>query len=119
MMSRLRSKTSANTPRFSSPYGGMNFIAAIQRGAINFKGLSQELGRTKLAKHLAGQYLYSGTRAFFVFCDNSKRLLSADLTEKKRLAPLNEGGPVQLLNIQIQKLEEENQDLRIMLKTVS
>jgi hypothetical protein len=40
-------------------------------------------------------------------------------TEKKRLAPLNEGGPAQLLNIQIQKLEEENQDLRNRLKTVS
>jgi hypothetical protein len=48
-----------------------------------------------------------------------KRKDIADLTEKKRLAPLNEGGPAQLLNIQIQKLEEENQDLRNRLKTVS
>jgi hypothetical protein len=40
-------------------------------------------------------------------------------SEKKRLAPLNEGGPVQLLNIQIQKLEDENTELRNRLKTVS
>jgi hypothetical protein len=48
-----------------------------------------------------------------------KRKETADRPEKKRLAPLNEGGPAQLLNIQIQKLEEENQDLRNRLKTVS
>ena len=39
--------------------------------------------------------------------------------EKKKLAPLNEGGPSQLLNLQIQKLEQENTDLRTRLKTVS
>jgi hypothetical protein len=85
-MPRLHDETSANTTRFSYPYGGMNFIAAIpigfqiakqQGGALNFKELSQNVGRTKLAKnlraspfnkelsnettfsliHLAGQYL--------------------------------------------------------------
>ncbi len=54
-----------------------------------------------------------------VFCILRKRKEIADHAEKKRLAPLNEGGPAQLLNIQIQKLEEENQDLRNRLKTVS
>ena len=39
--------------------------------------------------------------------------------EKKRLAPLNEGGPAQLLNIQIQKIELENAELKARLKTVS
>ena len=38
--------------------------------------------------------------------------------EKKRLAPLNEGGPAQLLNIQIQKIELENSELKARLKTV-
>ncbi|XP_023321990.1 leucine zipper transcription factor-like protein 1 [Eurytemora carolleeae] len=38
--------------------------------------------------------------------------------EKKKLAPLNEGGPAQLLNLQIQKLEQENSDLRTRLRTV-
>jgi hypothetical protein len=42
-----------------------------------------------------------------------------DGVEKKRLAPLHEGGPAQLLNIQIQKLETENLELRTRLKTVS
>ena len=36
----------------------------------------------------------------------------------KRLAPLNEGGPTQLLNIQIHQLNEENEKLRHRLKTV-
>ena len=40
------------------------------------------------------------------------------LMEKKKLAPLNEGGPTQLLNLQIQKLEEENQGLRQRMRTV-
>ena len=34
------------------------------------------------------------------------------------MAPLNDGGPTQLLNLQIQKLEQENQGLRQRLKTV-
>jgi len=34
------------------------------------------------------------------------------------LAPLNDGGPTQLLNLQIQKLEQENQGLRQRLKTL-
>ena len=40
------------------------------------------------------------------------------LKEKKKLAPLNEGGPTQLLQIQIQKLEQENQALKLRIKTV-
>jgi len=40
------------------------------------------------------------------------------LIEKKKLAPLNDGGPTQLLNLQIQKLEQENQSLRQRMKTV-
>lgn len=40
------------------------------------------------------------------------------LVEKKKLAPLNDGGPTQLLNLQIQKLEQENQGLRQRLKTL-
>jgi hypothetical protein len=40
------------------------------------------------------------------------------LMEKKRLAPLNEGGPAQLLNLQIQKLDQENKSLRLRMKTV-
>jgi len=38
--------------------------------------------------------------------------------EKKRLAPLNEGGPTQLLNIQIHKLEQENSALKLRIKAV-
>jgi len=34
------------------------------------------------------------------------------------LAPLNDGGPTQLLNLQIQKLEQENQSLRQRMKTI-
>lgn len=41
------------------------------------------------------------------------------LAEKKRLTPLHEGGPAQLLNLQIQKLEQENLALRQRMKTVS
>jgi hypothetical protein len=60
-MPRLHDETNANTTRFSCPYGGMNFIAAIliffqiakkQGGALNFKELSQNVGRTKLAENL-------------------------------------------------------------------
>eukprot|EP00090_Calanus_glacialis_P006480 TRINITY_DN15044_c0_g1_i1.p1 TRINITY_DN15044_c0_g1~~TRINITY_DN15044_c0_g1_i1.p1 ORF type:complete len:315 (-),score=121.21 TRINITY_DN15044_c0_g1_i1:113-1057(-) len=40
------------------------------------------------------------------------------LVEKKKLAPLNDGGPTQLLNLQIQKLEQENQGLRQRMKTI-
>jgi len=40
------------------------------------------------------------------------------LIEKKKLAPLNDGGPTQLLNLQIQKLETENQGLRQRMKTL-
>ena len=40
------------------------------------------------------------------------------LIEKKKLAPLNDGGPTQLLNLQIQKLEQENLGLRQRMKTV-
>jgi len=40
------------------------------------------------------------------------------LIEKKKLAPLNDGGPTQLLNLQIQKLEQENQSLRQRMKTI-
>ena len=40
------------------------------------------------------------------------------MVEKKKLAPLNDGGPTQLLNLQIQKLEQENQGLRQRMKTV-
>jgi len=40
------------------------------------------------------------------------------LLEKKKLAPLNEGGPAQLLNLQIQKLEAENSELKLRIKTV-
>ena len=39
--------------------------------------------------------------------------------EKKKLAPLNEGGPAQLLNLQIQRLDLENTELRTRLRTVS
>eukprot|EP00094_Tigriopus_californicus_P012434 TCALIF_12019-PA protein Name:"Similar to Lztfl1 Leucine zipper transcription factor-like protein 1 (Rattus norvegicus)" AED:0.04 eAED:0.04 QI:0/0.8/0.66/0.83/0.8/0.66/6/99/314 len=41
-----------------------------------------------------------------------------NLSPKKRLAPLNQGGPVQLLNKQIEELDEENKVLRERLKTV-
>ena len=44
--------------------------------------------------------------------------LDTSLKEKKKLAPLNEGGPTQLLQIQIQKLEQENQALKLRIKTV-
>ena len=40
------------------------------------------------------------------------------LMDKKRLAPLNEGGPAQLLQLQIQKLEQENTALKLRIKTV-
>jgi len=40
------------------------------------------------------------------------------LAEKKKLAPLHDGGPAQLLNLQIQKLEQENQGLRQRMRTV-
>ena len=40
------------------------------------------------------------------------------LIEKKRLAPLNDVGPTQLLNVQIQKLEQENSALKLRIKTV-
>ena len=40
------------------------------------------------------------------------------LIEKKRLAPLNDAGPTQLLNVQIQKLEQENSALKLRIKTV-
>ena len=41
------------------------------------------------------------------------------LMDKKRLAPLNEGGPAQLLQLQIQKLEQENTALKLRIKTVT
>ena len=41
------------------------------------------------------------------------------LIEKKKLAPLNDGGPTQLLNVQIQRLEQENNALKLRIKTVS
>ena len=44
--------------------------------------------------------------------------IDTSLKEKKKLAPLNEGGPTQLLQIQIQKLEQENQALKLRIKTV-
>ena len=40
------------------------------------------------------------------------------LMDKKRLAPLNEGGPAHLLQLQIQKLEQENTALKLRIKTV-
>ena len=40
------------------------------------------------------------------------------LIEKKKLAPLNDAGPTQLLNVQIQKLEQENSALKLRIKTV-
>ena len=40
------------------------------------------------------------------------------LMDKKRLAPLHEGGPAQLLQLQIQKLEQENTALKLRIKTV-
>ena len=39
--------------------------------------------------------------------------------EKKKLAPLNDAGPTQLLNVQIQKLEQENSALKLRIKTVN
>ncbi len=60
----LRDETSANTPRFPYPYGAMIFITVIPIGFwianqktrrrlnFNFKGLSQNGGRAKLAKNL-------------------------------------------------------------------
>ena len=44
--------------------------------------------------------------------------IDTSLKEKKKLAPLNEGGPTQLLQVQIQKLEQENQALKLRIKTV-
>ena len=40
------------------------------------------------------------------------------LAEKKKLAPLHEGGPTQLLQLQISRLEQENSALRVRMKTV-
>ena len=56
-------------------------------------------------------------------CSNvkaTKKIIQVEkpLIEKKKLAPLNDGGPTQLLNLQIQKLEQENQSLRQRMKTV-
>ena len=51
----------------------------------------------------------------------TKKIIQVEkpLIEKKKLAPLNDGGPTQLLNLQIQKLEQENQSLRQRMKTVA
>ena len=41
------------------------------------------------------------------------------LSPKKKLAPLNEGGPMQLLKLQMDQLREENEALRAQLKTAA
>ena len=41
------------------------------------------------------------------------------LSPKKKLAPLNEGGPMQLLKLQTDQLREENEALRAQLKAVA
>ena len=50
----------------------------------------------------------------------TKKIIQVEkpLIEKKKLAPLNDGGPTQLLNLQSQKLEQDNQSLRQRMKTV-
>ena len=41
------------------------------------------------------------------------------LSPKKKLAPLNEGGPMQLLKLQTDQLREENEALRAQLKAAA
>ena len=41
------------------------------------------------------------------------------LSPKKKLAPLNEGGPVQLLKLQMDQLREENEALRAQLEAAT
>ena len=41
------------------------------------------------------------------------------LSPKKKLAPLNQGGPMQLLKLQTDQLREENEALRAQLKAVA
>ena len=72
-----------------------------------------EMAGTKVQSILS-LFTLEGHRTHGETCFQAER----PLAEKKRLAPLHDGGPTQLLNLQIEKLEQENLALRQRMKAV-